>query len=176
LVGPHPGPEFVARVEQLGIEERLALEGPQKAVAPYYKAIDVLVVPSTAYECMPLVILEAMAAGKPVIGSQLSGIPEAIIDGQTGRTFPPGDVEALSAILRDGAASSRGVWQRRGDAGRHRWEDCFTLPRMGAALTALYAGLVAGDAGSEVTLADGSSPADTSSSSDAEGAHRARSA
>jgi glycosyltransferase involved in cell wall biosynthesis len=176
LVGPHPGPEFVARIAQLGIEERLALEGPQKAVAPYYKAIDVLAVPSTAYECMPLVILEAMAAGRAAVGSQLSGIPEAIIDAQTGRTFPPGDVAALGAILRDAAVSSRGVWERQGEAGRRRWEDCFTLPRMGAALTALYAGLVAGDADSGVTLADGSSLADTSSSIDAEGAHRARSA
>ncbi len=176
LVGPHPGPEFVARIAQLGIEERLALEGPQQAVAPYYRAIDVLAVPSTAYECMPLVILEAMAAGRTAVGSRLSGIPEAIIDGQTGRTFPPGDAVALGAILSDAAASSRGVWEKQGEAGRRRWEECFTLPRMGAALTALYAGLVPGDADSGVTLADGSSPADRSSSTDAEGAHRARSA
>ena len=143
LVGPHPGPDFVARVEHLHLGGRLALEGPQRDVGSYYEAIDVLAVPSTAYECMPLVILEAMAARRPAVGSRLSGIPEAIIDGETGRTFPPGDADALSAILRE-AAASRGKWELMGEAGRGRWEEHFTWPSMRSELIALYGSLAPG--------------------------------
>jgi glycosyltransferase involved in cell wall biosynthesis len=140
LVGPHPGADFVAQVHQLGLGERLALEGRKATVGPYYQAMDVLAVPSTAYECMPLVILEAMAAGRPAIGSRLSGIPEAIINAETGRTFSPGDVAELSSILTE-ASSSRLAWERMGQAAQRRWERCFTWSRMRSELIALYGSL-----------------------------------
>lgn len=59
-----------------------------------------LVVPSV-YEGMPLVILEAMAAGLPVVASRVSGIPEVVKDGESGWLVPPEDVEALAAVLRE---------------------------------------------------------------------------
>jgi glycosyltransferase involved in cell wall biosynthesis len=174
LVGPHPGEEFVAHVDRLGLGERLALEGPQRPVWPYYAAMDALVVPSTEYECMPFVILEAMAIGRPAIGSHLSGIPEAIADGETGRTFPPGDVDGLAAILSD-LVSSREAWRRMGAAARRRYERHFTWTKMRSELISLYASL-AGSEDSQLTAGGGSRPADMSSPTDAGDAPRARSA
>lgn len=54
-----------------------------------------LVFPSEWYENAPMTILEAYGYGKPVIGANIGGIPEMIVDGETGFLFPPGDVEAL---------------------------------------------------------------------------------
>ena len=66
-------------------------------------ACDVLVAPSL-YESFGLMYVEAMRAGKPVIGSIAGGIPEVVDDGGTGLLVPPGDVPALAeAMLRLGA-------------------------------------------------------------------------
>jgi glycosyltransferase involved in cell wall biosynthesis len=82
-----------------------------------------LVVPST-YEGMPLVVLEAMAAGVPVIASRVSGIPEVVVDGETGWLVPPEDpaalAAALAAVLADPAEA-----ERRGEAGRRRAAERF---------------------------------------------------
>ena len=82
-----------------------------------------LVVPSI-YEGMPLVVLEAMAAGVPVVASAVSGIPEVVVDGETGWLVPPEDPKALAAALAEvlsGPAEAR----RRGEAGRRRVDERF---------------------------------------------------
>jgi glycosyltransferase involved in cell wall biosynthesis len=82
-----------------------------------------LVVPSI-YEGMPLVVLEAMAAGVPVVASAVSGIPEVVLDGETGWLVPPEDpaalAAALAAVLADPAEA-----RRRGEAGRVRAAEHF---------------------------------------------------
>jgi glycosyltransferase involved in cell wall biosynthesis len=77
-----------------------------------------LVVPST-YEGMPLVVLEAMAAGVPVVASRVSGIPEVVLDGETGWLVPAEDPGALASALAEVLAEP-GEAKRRGEAGRQR--------------------------------------------------------
>lgn len=77
-----------------------------------------LVVPST-YEGMPLVVLEAMEAGRPVIASRVSGIPEVVVDGETGWLVPPEDPPMLARCLKE-ALADPAERRRRGLAGRER--------------------------------------------------------
>jgi glycosyltransferase involved in cell wall biosynthesis len=97
---------------------------------------DVILVPSFL-EATPYVILEAMAAGKPVIASAIYGIPELIQDGVTGILTPPGDPEALTeALLR--ISGEPGIMKKMGLAGRKRYEDRFTLKRSVAETVSVY--------------------------------------
>ncbi len=79
-----------------------------------------LVVPSI-YEGMPLVILEAMEAGVPVVASAVSGIPEVVEDGRTGWLVPPEDPQALAHALRH-AWRDPAEARRRGGAGQRKLE------------------------------------------------------
>lgn len=82
-----------------------------------------LVVPSI-YEGMPLVVLEAMEAGVPVIASAVSGIPEVVEDGGTGWLVPPEEPEALADALTR-AWTDPAEAARRGAAGRRRVDERF---------------------------------------------------
>lgn len=87
-----------------------------------------LVVPSI-YEGMPLVVLEAMEAGVPVVASRVSGIPEVVVDGETGWLVPPEDpaalTDALAAVLADPEEA-----RRRGAAGRRRAAELYRPGRV----------------------------------------------
>ncbi len=80
-----------------------------------------LVVPSI-YEGMPLVVLEAMERGVPVVASAVSGIPEVVVDGETGWLVPPEDPEALAGALEE-VLTDPPEARRRGEAGRRRIEE-----------------------------------------------------
>jgi len=85
----------------------------------------IVVVPSLM-EATPYVILEAMAAARPVVASGVFGIPEQVEDGVTGILTRPGDdVSLADAILR--LASDPEMMRRAGEAGRRRYEERFTL-------------------------------------------------
>jgi glycosyltransferase involved in cell wall biosynthesis len=74
-------------------------EVPKDATAAYLRACDILIVPSRD-EVTPMVILEAMAAGKPVIASRICGIPEMIVHGETGLLFDSENAGQLAQQLR----------------------------------------------------------------------------
>lgn len=80
-----------------------------------------LVVPSI-YEGMPLVVLEAMVDGVPVVASRVSGIPEVVLDPETGWLVPPEDPAALAAALAELLAAPESARQR-GERGRLRLEE-----------------------------------------------------
>jgi glycosyltransferase involved in cell wall biosynthesis len=141
LVGRYPG-GFEEAVAESEVDGRLELPGVRRDVGAFYHAFDVLTVPSTAEECMPLVILEAAAAGTPTFGSRLSGIPEAIEEGRTGRTFPPGDAAALAGLI-DEALDDRKAVAEMGRHARERWEAMFSLDLMLAEHERLYSGRTA---------------------------------
>ena len=84
--------------------------GPVQDTAAYYAIADVLVLPSHR-EGLPTVVLEAQAAGKPVVGASATGIVDLVVDGETGLLFPVGDVpalaEALARLITDKALASK---------------------------------------------------------------------
>jgi glycogen synthase len=92
------------RVHRLAVgssaADRITLTGfvEHTAVPGILASLDVLVLPS-AYEEMGSVLVEAMAAGVPVVASAVGGIPEVVRDGETGLLVPPGDVTTLAAVL-----------------------------------------------------------------------------
>jgi glycosyltransferase involved in cell wall biosynthesis len=73
---------------------------------------------------MPLVVLEAMEAGVPVVASRVSGIPEVVEDGVTGWLVPPEDPPALAAALSE-VLEDPDEARRRGEAGRRRVDERF---------------------------------------------------
>ncbi len=86
-------------VKESGIESRIIFEDYTDDVPSALSAIDILVVPSYTGEGFPRIIIEGMAAGKPVISSDIPGNSEAVVDGVTGFLFPSGDEKALTDIL-----------------------------------------------------------------------------
>jgi glycosyltransferase involved in cell wall biosynthesis len=128
--GEH-GPALRQRVRELGLEERVRFLGhaPAGQVRALLRTARCLVVPST-YEGMPLVILEAMEAGLPIVATTVSGIPEVVVDGETGWLVPSEDPEALAeALVR--VLGDPDDARRRGEAGRARLEAHYR-PRHGA--------------------------------------------
>ena len=100
-----------AAAHQLGLEEQIEWAGYQSDPNSYYATFDVLVIPSTASEGLPLAVLEALQWSIPVVGSPVGGIPEIIRPDVNGFLVPPLDdqalAEALDQILGDPALRSR---------------------------------------------------------------------
>jgi colanic acid/amylovoran biosynthesis glycosyltransferase len=105
---------------------------------------DILVAPSVPTsggkrEGLPVVLIEAMATGVPVVASHLSGIPELVENEVTGLTVPPGDPAAIADALARMLAD-RPLRQRLARAGRERIETEYDLDRNAARLIGLFAG------------------------------------
>ncbi|HEV8580023.1 MAG TPA: glycosyltransferase family 4 protein [Thermoanaerobaculia bacterium] len=107
-------------VADLGLETAVSFLGTCDAarVRTLLRGAAALVVPSI-YEGMPLVVLEAMEVGVPVVASRVSGIPEVVVHGETGWLVPPEDPQALAAAL-ESVVGDPGEARRRGEAGRRR--------------------------------------------------------
>ena len=87
-----------AQAQQLGLAQRVHFLGFRRDVAHVVCAMDVFVLPSLK-EGLSIAVMEAMALGKAVVCSRISGLPEVVSDGETGILVPPGDVEALQNAL-----------------------------------------------------------------------------
>lgn len=102
--------ELAALAEELGLADRVLFAGYTNTVERYYKVADLFVLPSRT-EGLPMVILEAMQAGLPVVCTRVGGIPEVIDNGITGVSVPPEDSDALgramSMVLGDPALASK---------------------------------------------------------------------
>jgi glycosyltransferase involved in cell wall biosynthesis len=130
-----------AQARSLGLEGRVKFLGHRTDISDLFAGCDVFVLPSL-YEGLPLSILEAMAAGKPVVATQISGTDEAVIDDETGLLVPPADPTALAAAIRS-VLDDRALAQRLAFAGRIRVEQEFSTAAMLQQVTAVYAELLA---------------------------------
>ena len=101
----------------------------------------VIVVPSEWYENCPMSVLEAMAFGKAVIASNIGGIPELVLDGETGFLLEAGNPGALSECLEKTMGNPT-LRAQLGIAGRRRVEECFSADQHFAKLMEIYSALV----------------------------------
>jgi glycosyltransferase involved in cell wall biosynthesis len=101
MVGDGPArQEWETLAKQLGIGEHVSFAGRRDDMAGVYASLDIVVLPSLL-EALPMCLLEAMAAGKPVIATRVGAVPKVINAERTGLLLEPGDVGGLaSAILR----------------------------------------------------------------------------
>jgi len=106
-----------------GGDGRIRLHGPLARASEAMSQLDVLVVPSVCMETGPLVVLEAFAAGVPVVGSALGGIAERVRDGVDGVLVPHGDAGALACVLSDLAQDPARVERLREGIGPVRTAD-----------------------------------------------------
>jgi glycosyltransferase involved in cell wall biosynthesis len=116
-------PAFEARLLRLaGGDPRIRFAPPvaPSEVVGVLRQADVGVIPSLWLETGPLTVLEAQAAGLPVIGSRLGGIAELCPEGVGARLFPPGDATALALILDELAGSADALQRLRATVPRPR--------------------------------------------------------
>lgn len=95
---------------------------PHKTVMQIRQRSLFSVVPSTCLDASPTVTIEAMALGRPVIGSQIGGITDQIIDGENGFLVPPGDADALRTAMAH-LITDPGLRSRMGEAARQRAQE-----------------------------------------------------
>ncbi|NLB96282.1 MAG: glycosyltransferase, partial [Armatimonadetes bacterium] len=134
---------------ELGVAERVVFAGrvPDEELADYYGAADVFIhpnreLPNGDVEGFGIVFLEANAAGKPVIGGNSGGTPDAVVDGVTGFLIDPNDVDAVAdAAIR--LLTDRDLARKLGEQGRERARTEFTWERAVERLRALNRKVVA---------------------------------
>jgi glycosyltransferase involved in cell wall biosynthesis len=137
IVGNGPIEDEVRNeIDRLGVGPEVAWFPYRGAVDPYLAALDLFVLPS-AWEALPLSLLEAMSCGLPIVATAVGGTAEAVEDGLTGRVVPHGDEAALAGALHDVLADAD-VRERMGEAGHARYEERFRLDRMIEDTAALY--------------------------------------
>lgn len=100
------------------------------------REVDALVLPSWI-EGLPIVVLEAMAHGKPVVATAVGGTPEAVVDGETGLLVPPRNVSALETALAR-LIDDEELRRRLGEAGRERVGTHFRATAMTARILEIY--------------------------------------
>jgi len=142
LVGEGPiRADLQQRIHALGLEGRVRLHGSVLDPRPLYGAFD-LVVQASRSEGLPNAILEAAAAGLPIVATAVGGTGEIVVDGRTGLLVPPGDAIALASALQRVAADP-GLRTRLGAAAREHVAKTFGMERFVAEFAALYEELAA---------------------------------
>lgn len=147
LVGDGPlRADLEAQVERLGLGGQVVFAGrrPAPEVRRRLVECDVFVLPSVLapggmMEGIPVALMEALASGRPAVASRLSGIPELVVDRQTGLTVPPGDAPALAAALLE-LHRDEALRARLSEAGPRRVAEDFDLHDNVAQLHGLLVG------------------------------------
>lgn len=125
-------------IERLELESRVHFAGVVEGAGKrqFLEAADLLVFPGWQPEGLPLVVLEAMAAGLPVIATPTGAIPDAVVQGETGYLVPAREPDALARRIAELAADPA-LRERLGAAGRQRYLQAYTAAHAARALQAL---------------------------------------
>lgn len=134
--------ELSETARSLQIDDRVSFVGyvQDEPLAALYRCAQALAVPSL-YEPFGIVALESMACGRPVVASDVGGLREIVLEGQTGLRVPPGNATALARALT-GLLVDEATADRMGAAGRQRAEHSYNWPRVATQTVAAYTGAV----------------------------------
>jgi glycosyltransferase involved in cell wall biosynthesis len=132
--------EIVTR--QLMLDRAVVFTGIRQDVFSLLQTADIFVLPSQEREGLGVALIEAMAVGLPVIGTDLGGIPEVIEDGENGFLVSPGSSEQLAEALRK-LVADQALRTGMGLRGRQMYEEKFTMPKMIQQIETLYDQLLA---------------------------------
>ncbi len=142
---PVHGP-YAARVREMissmGLEDHIHLAGFWKDIPSLMQALDILVIPSKA-EAFGLVLLEAMANAKPIVGSNSGAVPEIVQHGRNGLLFSPGDEKELAAAITE-LLQDPDKRAEMGSTGEEMFQERFTLEREASETLDLYRSLLNG--------------------------------
>jgi len=130
-------PAMRAAIAADGLGDRVALVGQRRDVAALLAAADLFVLPSL-WEGLPLALLEAMAAGTPVVATAVGGVPRVVENGVTGRLAAPGDAAGLAAAIGELLADPAGAG-RMALAGQARVRATYGAPAWADRLEEIYA-------------------------------------
>jgi glycosyltransferase involved in cell wall biosynthesis len=133
---------LIALADRRQVRHAFTFVGQRDDVPARLAEADIFVLPSLS-EALPNAVLEAMAAGLPVVTSEVGGIPELISDDRTGLLVPPGDAAALAAALLR-VMNETGLAARLGQAARVAAETHYSFDRMVTAFDACYTSALAG--------------------------------
>jgi glycosyltransferase involved in cell wall biosynthesis len=143
IVGEGPQREAIeSEIRKLRLEANFQLLGLRSDVPRLLAAADVLALTSVS-EGIPLTIIEAMAAGLPVVATSVGGVPEIVVDQQTGFLVPKGDDEKLAAAILS-LAEDPELRGRMGAAGHARAAAMFSDKQMNSTYASLYDQMLSG--------------------------------
>lgn len=127
LSADYPGESLVEEIRRQGVEERVTYAGPVYGEGKWtaFAEADVFVHP-TLNDSFPLVVLEAMGTGLPVVTTDEGAIPEMVRDGVDGLICPKGDPKALTDAL-ERLLSNAALRTRMGESGKTRYRELYTL-------------------------------------------------
>lgn len=134
IIGEGPAKkELEKMVKKMELEKEFLFTGfiPDEELPDYYKAADVFVIPST-YETQGIVILEAMAAGVPVVAANARAIPDFVFDGSNGFLFPPGNEKEFAEKILV-AIDSKNVAKKA-----RKFVERYDIKKMGEKLIEFY--------------------------------------
>ncbi|MEX2016146.1 MAG: glycosyltransferase [Candidatus Hydrogenedentales bacterium] len=134
--------EIHRHAEQLGLDGMIDWRGFQQRVDAELDQMDLLVFPSILPEGMPMVLLEAMAAGVPIVASRVSGITDVVRDRKDGLIFPPGDAAALADAVSE-LIGNPALQERLRRTAFCRQHEHFSDTSMAAAVADIYHGVLA---------------------------------
>jgi sugar transferase (PEP-CTERM/EpsH1 system associated) len=143
IIGDGPLREPLGHLaETLGIDKQVHFLGARAEIPELLNAMDIFVLPSLS-EGLPMSVLEAMGCGLPVVATRVGGIPEVVVDGQTGLLVASEDAQQLAGALET-LVQQADTRMTLGQQGRRRVVVHFSLQRMVREYQTLYESLIRG--------------------------------